>query len=150
MEKYIPLQPSRLFLLLSFIYNFFGGLSLPLISPCNNSWIIDSQNFIRIIEIIGMAQARLSTNGYLSPFRFFFSSFSSDSILYSLGKPYRYPTSFRGRRPRGWRVPRYCCSVYLNDLGSFIRRPPSRFYLQKPRTPFRVAWHWAIRTRIRP
>lgn len=35
----------------------------------------------RVMEI---ARARLSTNGYLSPFLLFFSSFSSDSILYSL------------------------------------------------------------------
>lgn len=116
---------------------------------CNNFRINQSgyaAEFYQNTKIIGTARAQLSTNGYLSLFLRFFPSFSFGPILYSLGRTLYPPCSYFGVvGPEGGGpspLPSFLC--YLNDRGSFFRRPLSRSYLQKSRTPFesRGTTHW--------
>lgn len=58
--------------------------------------------------------------------------------------PYPTRSSLGVVGPEGGGSPATAVSVYSGDRGSSFRRPPSRSYLRESRTPFRVAWHYAL------
>jgi len=113
---------------------------------CNNLEIINSpdtqRSFIRTTKIIEIAQARLSTNGYLSLFLRFFRLSRLILFFTPSVKPYTPPlVGVVG--PEGGRAPATAISVYLNDRGSFSRRP-LLVLTCRSLAPFWVAWHYAL------